>query len=237
MHSVLGGSTSAASVDATMSDIQAFMMKQIQMEAPAVGAVPVPEQLAAGTEQRSHSKRSVAGSIGSRGSLGSQDFGASASSSADATLWPGETMVQISMAEQLADLLGMIAAHRNSESQGLGEEKWRLLLMVLLVRLKVKRESSSLREMLPMRILMLIWKVMLKALPPLESANLGRMKTEEAIVKRTANLQQHIERVCSLMKIQEPGEVTYPSNFIERLSRAYINHTFECAKAGVKTVS
>ncbi|CAE7643332.1 UBE3A [Symbiodinium pilosum] len=111
------------------------------------------------------------------------------------------------MADQLSDLIAMLSASKTLKSETFSREKWQRLLMILLVRLKVKRAQSSLREMLPARMLTLLWKVLQKALPPAESSILVNMVREETIATCTQNLQQKIEEVYSLMELRELGAI------------------------------
>ncbi|CAK9115677.1 unnamed protein product [Durusdinium trenchii] len=145
-------------------------------------------------------------------------------------LWPGETWVEQPSTDQLADFIGMLTSIRRPKPMMMRQESWRKLLMVLLVRLKVKRRRCrTLQEVFPGHMLILVWKVLQKALPVAEGDNLANMLTEEVIVKRIANLQDHVERVCAVIQITESGDVRYPSHFPERLNRAYIQYAFECA--------
>eukprot|EP00913_Durusdinium_trenchii_P013874 g13025.t1 len=128
-------------------------------------------------------------------------------------LWPGETWVEQPSTDQLADFIGMLTSIRRPKPI-----------------LKVKRRRCrTLQEVFPGHMLILVWKVLQKALPVAEGDNLANMLTEEVIVKRIANLQDHVERVCAVIQITESGDVRYPSHFPERLNRAYIQYAFECA--------
>ena len=147
-------------------------------------------------------------------------------------LWPGEAWVRQGVTDQLGDFVGMLASLRKPEPTIIAQESWRKLLLVLLVRVKAKstRSMRSVHELLTDNMLILIWKVLQKALSPSEGDNLANMLTEEVILHRIVNLQDHIERVCSFLEFVDSGEVfRYPSQFPERLGRAYIQHAFECA--------
>eukprot|EP00438_Fugacium_kawagutii_P006623 Skav225495 [mRNA] locus=scaffold1821:40631:44145:+ [translate_table: standard] len=152
----------------------------------------------------------------------------------DRRLWPGEVWVQKGVSDQLADFTGMLASLRKPEPSTITQGSWRELLMVLFVRLKAKgiRCMRSSHELLPDSMLLLIWKVLQKALSPAEGQQLANMLTEQAILQNqgVVNLQDHIDRICSLMEFTDFGEtIRYPSQFPERLGRAYIQHAFECA--------
>lgn len=151
-------------------------------------------------------------------------------------LWQGEVWVRQGVSEQLADFVGILASLRKPEPTMIAQDSWRKVLMVLLVRLKAKkiRSMRSCYDLFPGNMLILIWKVLQKALSPAQGRerfdNLANMLTEEIILQRVGNLQDHIERVCSLMEFVDSGDVIrYPSHFPERLGRAYIQHAFECA--------
>eukprot|EP00931_Biecheleriopsis_adriatica_P095194 TRINITY_DN6882_c0_g1_i1.p1 TRINITY_DN6882_c0_g1~~TRINITY_DN6882_c0_g1_i1.p1 ORF type:complete len:174 (-),score=34.73 TRINITY_DN6882_c0_g1_i1:35-556(-) len=150
--------------------------------------------------------------------------------------WPGDEMVQISMAEQLTSFVDTLTRIKKSENQSsqkaptMDEQRWRELLMVLLVRLKVKRRSSTVQETFPARILILLRNILQKALPP-STIDFARLVTEKTIVERAVGLQLEIDRIFSLMELPDSGDVEYPSSFIARLQFVYIQHAFEFAKA------
>eukprot|EP00930_Biecheleria_cincta_P031043 TRINITY_DN21522_c0_g1_i1.p1 TRINITY_DN21522_c0_g1~~TRINITY_DN21522_c0_g1_i1.p1 ORF type:complete len:195 (-),score=35.63 TRINITY_DN21522_c0_g1_i1:195-779(-) len=145
--------------------------------------------------------------------------------------WQNDTMLQTTVSDSLADLMGALAIHERSGTGMVAGEQWKVLLMALVVGIKVKSQSTGVCEIPPKRVL-LLWRMMLKSLQPADSQMLSRLVLEDSILTRTSNLQKNIERVFALMELDQNGEVTYPNAFFERLKRAYVQHALEISIPG-----
>lgn len=137
-----------------------------------------------------------------------------------------EERFQVPCKDQLLELLSLVRKleSREDPSATCEPHDWESILLLLLCRLKLKRQRANLEQTLTGRLVRLQFRLLLEALPFQEALFLKQQVDEEHLHTGMASLKSQIDGVLSMLEADERGRISYPEDIIHELAQAFLRH-------------
>lgn len=132
----------------------------------------------------------------------------------------------------MGNLMSLMRQLQGSSIQSLEPDAWQELLLMLLVRLKVRMRRFSLEETFNSHMILLICRVLLKAMHEFQPDELSADSILDAAGVEQDKLRRRLRKVLGLLQVDTSGNAEFPEGFMESVALSFVYHAVDSIHSG-----